>query len=826
MKKINGLVLSTLTAALLVGCGSSSTSSDVDSGTTQSITVERGKVIGAKVVDSSTPAQTGISTSNDNIYEFEDDVVYPIIVTGGFIDVDGNGVYSEGDTELGNLQMKSYSEVVTPITTYIASKLDALSEDKREEAMTQAYEELATSLGIEDIDDLKKVPSSMSNKTSLIAVNAIYKEILESTSVESLDLELLKDEYKDLTETLKDIEDVKEMEKATIEKIVEEHKDDSSFDFKVVDSDDVKSYISSYNLFGYSWKEVKEFKNGEYSDGNLANLSDDNKSISIKAVKTDDIRSRMEIKTNLTDLASNSVSGTITLVEGGKRSSGFMLVGADVSLDETLNKEFSSVGENKYFIVYTKISGDKIYIAAEIGGDDNSVTLDSAILDSEMTNVGKSFTINTSYVDGIVSVSVDGIDTRFEYEVPTGATIDEFSTVKFRADVDGTQTDVTEDDAVIEVTDFTAITKTLSAAVQAIKIIENMDVEQDNVDTKLTEAKAKVDGLTSNDAVMVASMLDLTSIVNSDEVSKIIDISATSIGETTDFGKLVKSTVNDTIEVNEKYNGISTNARIIMHNFATSLKEISDNIGKVFEDEEYVFEYGSEEIVYNDSLALRGSILGLAAQLDFIAAYSWGSDDDIKVRTYTTGGYSYDYQDINVYTDKSLNNGMFKIDSGSRIDTARAYLIEGLNLMNSLPLGYDDVTQEDKDEVSALLSSIKGGESYKMVDEWTEWNGTSEVTVSETTYVDLSKFYNSTYAIDVKSFGTNFSIACDDENDTFDEARSKMENGHICSNSNAYLESSVSVTTSNSKLDDVFTKIIDTDGKVYTGQDLIDYILD
>ena len=69
------------------------------------------------------PAQEGWSTSNDNTYAFANPVNYPIIVTGGFIDVDGDGVYSEGDTNLGNLQMKSYSDVVTPVTTYIANQL-------------------------------------------------------------------------------------------------------------------------------------------------------------------------------------------------------------------------------------------------------------------------------------------------------------------------------------------------------------------------------------------------------------------------------------------------------------------------------------------------------------------------------------------------------------------------------------------------------------------------------------------------------------------------------------------------------------------------------
>ena len=97
MKKINGLVLSTLTAALLVGCGGGSSTSSSSTSTTKSVTVERGAVVGATVKDSSNPPQEGKSSSNNNVYEFENDVVYPIVVSGGFIDVDGDGEASHGD---------------------------------------------------------------------------------------------------------------------------------------------------------------------------------------------------------------------------------------------------------------------------------------------------------------------------------------------------------------------------------------------------------------------------------------------------------------------------------------------------------------------------------------------------------------------------------------------------------------------------------------------------------------------------------------------------------------------------------------------------------
>ena len=52
MKKINGLMLSTLTAAFLVGCGGGGgSSSSTPTVTTTDITVERGAIWGATVTD-------------------------------------------------------------------------------------------------------------------------------------------------------------------------------------------------------------------------------------------------------------------------------------------------------------------------------------------------------------------------------------------------------------------------------------------------------------------------------------------------------------------------------------------------------------------------------------------------------------------------------------------------------------------------------------------------------------------------------------------------------------------------------------------------------
>lgn len=280
--------------------------------------------------------------------------------------------------------------------------------------------------------------------------------------------------------------------------------------------------------------------------------------------------------------------------------------------------------------------------------------------------------------------------------------------------------------------------KTKSYAVQAIEILEKMNIETDNVDTKIDEAKTKVEGLTQNDAVMVQNMLDLTKIINSDEVSNILKIEASSLSETSTIGKIVKSTVDDSIVLSEKYNGIASNSVIVINKMATQLKKISDSIAKVFENKDYVFAYGNEKINYNDSLALRGSILAVAFKLDFIASYSWGSDEDIKTEEKTIDSVSYEYENISIDPASVLNKGaMSKLSNGARLDGARAYLIEGLKLINGLPENYEEVdntlnnikgneyTSEssiDRTDIKSILNSIEGNDIYVFIDEREEFS--------------------------------------------------------------------------------------------------------
>lgn len=161
LKVFSSLICSIL---LFQGCGSDSNSL----GSTDVI-VERGKVYNAKVVD----AQGNVAKQkeNQNVYTFPTPPVYPVSVSGGWIDVDNDGNLTTSDIAL-DINMSSYSNTVTPVTTFIASG-DA-DEAKREARM----ETLMEKTGITSIEELLAPPSMAGSKNNIALNNAIFKDMV------------------------------------------------------------------------------------------------------------------------------------------------------------------------------------------------------------------------------------------------------------------------------------------------------------------------------------------------------------------------------------------------------------------------------------------------------------------------------------------------------------------------------------------------------------------------------------------------------------------------------------------------------------------------
>jgi hypothetical protein len=188
-----GLSLAVITVLSFSGCGSSggdssSSTSTVKNPTPTDVTVERGKVYEATVVDSEN--NTGTQKNGQNIYTFDDVPKYPISVTGGWIDVDNDGKKTVEDIEL-TTTMKSYSTNVTPITTYIADGNSSVRETK--------INALATKTGV-SVEELMKLPST-GNTDAMLVQNSIYKQIKSNNSIDDIDIDTIKIDF----DTLKNI---------------------------------------------------------------------------------------------------------------------------------------------------------------------------------------------------------------------------------------------------------------------------------------------------------------------------------------------------------------------------------------------------------------------------------------------------------------------------------------------------------------------------------------------------------------------------------------------------------------------------------------------
>jgi len=172
-KKIGmSVALATVLSLSVTGCGGSS---DSESGT--DVTVERGKVYDATVTDSSTPVQTATQKSGKNVYTFSKAPTFPVIVTGGWIDVNDDGKQGTEDVAL-DIQMKSYTTTVTPITTYVADADKTIREQKLEALAAKLNESGIGEDATITVEDLLKVPSAAPADV-MITANAIYKDFKE-----------------------------------------------------------------------------------------------------------------------------------------------------------------------------------------------------------------------------------------------------------------------------------------------------------------------------------------------------------------------------------------------------------------------------------------------------------------------------------------------------------------------------------------------------------------------------------------------------------------------------------------------------------------------
>lgn len=165
MKTIYKAGIGVIASMLLIGCGgnnSETTASNASSG--YIMNVQRGPIIGAKVIDSSGQIAKQIGSGK---YKFASKPVYPVLVSGGYIDVDRDGKISVGDVKNDLNLTTPKGSAVTLLTT-----LEVNPKSKSE------IENLAKQYGLSVDDICNKVPDDSREVEALS--NVIYKYIKDN----------------------------------------------------------------------------------------------------------------------------------------------------------------------------------------------------------------------------------------------------------------------------------------------------------------------------------------------------------------------------------------------------------------------------------------------------------------------------------------------------------------------------------------------------------------------------------------------------------------------------------------------------------------------
>jgi len=286
--KTISLSLAVIAALGFSGCGSSSSDDSVTPTTTSSesskeVTVERGATYDANVTDAN--GQVAEQKNGENVYVFATVPKYPIIVNGGWIDVNGDGELDTNDTLL-NTTMKSYSDVVTPITTYIADSNKTIRENK--------LKVLSTLSGASETE-LLKVASKADTK-AILTINAVYQEMIDqnTTSIETNKIQTTLSALQniDLTGLTDSKLIARKIEKKTMENLLTKGKISA---LSMSDLDE----IQKFKVFGITWKNRKkdDYSQRSYKGNTVKVINDE---IVMTAKKRDGSwSSRAELRANL-----------------------------------------------------------------------------------------------------------------------------------------------------------------------------------------------------------------------------------------------------------------------------------------------------------------------------------------------------------------------------------------------------------------------------------------------------------------------------------------------------------------------------------------------
>ena len=304
--------------------------------------------------------------------------------------------------------------------------------------------------------------------------------------------------------------------------------------------------------------------------------------------------------------------------------------------------------------------------------------------------------------------------------------------------------------------DFPPFTKSKSVLHSAIDILDTMEIENDDIQEKLNQSQAILNGANAkdNDAQVGKALFALAEISNSEAVGDLIEIEldGKSIARNSHLEILIDNNDDKDLEAELLSNitDLSGTSMNVIHDIVEKLTAIEDILAKNFVDPSYIFNYKDFNITNNQSKLLRVSILSVASKLEYLTAFDYATFDDVKTRTTVLNGVSAEYTNISsnpLPIFKRSDFGALNSSVGAkRLANSKALFLKALDTLNSVDEKEEDEDKQEsivdaKKELTSLKASLNGTKLYR--DEREE-NG---VTVIYD--IDLSALYSASTALDL-----------------------------------------------------------------------------
>lgn len=599
--------------------------------------------------------------------------------------------------------------------------------------------------------------------------------------------------------------------------------------------------------FNTVWKE-KRHSSDYLVSGNKAIKVKDNDSLIIEAFNSLDTKSIAEARTYLNG-EKTIVKSEVELVEANEYSK-VQVMSVMTAINDSKENIYANIniksGKISYYVGRYNELGDtelEVYSPTNslIADVDTTISLNGEFKYRTKVEIeGTLIKFNVAKVNGSTGTIIE------EYAEKTvdvnDSTLDlGFDKVQYRASSEITDTlsetplEITK--LIVHHHDARAGEVLSTPVLDAIAKIESIDIETENIDTKLAEVNALLENETSPDAMLAKAMLSIAEIANNPEIAGLLTIDVPEGMSTTSYlNKYIRSSVLDTINIKDNIAddslfNLSSTATTTFHDTAMKLKKISDDLAVLFDDPKKVYEYDSSSMNYNQSLAFRATLLAVAFKLENLSAYQFGTNADFKTRIYTENSNEFEYNNIAIDPASVLNSGeFFKLVNASRVDVAKELIIEALSTALKLPVGFEDnLTQEDIDDAKKIKDALDGTVSSYLIEM------TDDVEIKSIN-VDIATLFSSAGALDISDLGSSWENKCDDQYTLVSENIAKMENDLLCEYNNAsYInrhssspKQTVLPSKENSGIDDVILSITkaDTQNTVLTGQSVLDFVFE